>query len=103
MSDAERRLRSELTRILYSESLLRGCTAWRERKCGRPTCHCATGGEKHRSLYLVASEGGKPRQVFVPKRLREDAARWVENYHRARELLEEISKLQYEKLRNREV
>ena len=42
-------------------------------------------------------------QVFVPRDLHELVRGWVENHKRCRDLLEEISKLQYEKIRKREI
>jgi hypothetical protein len=103
MSAAERRLRSELTRLLHSHGVIRGSVAIRERTCGKASCRCVTRGEKHVSMYLVVCEGGKYRQVFVPKALHEPVHAWVRNHKKARELLEEISVLHYEKLRKREL
>jgi hypothetical protein len=102
MPAKERALRSELTRLLHSEGVVRGNLSLRERTCGKPSCHCMRGGEKHTALYLVFSEQGKPRQVFVPKEHHELARQWVENHKQARDLLEEIAKLHVEKLRDRE-
>ena len=103
MTASERRLRSELTRVLHSQGVIRGNLSWRERTCGNSNCRCVTKGEKHRALYLVLSEEGKYRQVFVPKAFHEQVGAWVENHKKARDLLEEISRLHYEKLRKREV
>lgn len=102
MSKAERELRSQLTKLLHSEGVIRGSLAIRERTCGKPGCRCAVKGEKHPALYLVLSEGGKYRQVFIPKAFEDDVRQWVESYANARGLLEEISKLYHEKLRKRE-
>ncbi len=102
MSKAERHLRSELTKLLHAEGVLRGNLAIRERTCGKPGCKCVTKGEKHVALYVVFSDHGKYRQVFIPKALHEVVRRWVGNHSKARELLEDISRLHYEKLRKRE-
>jgi hypothetical protein len=102
MTASERALRSELTRLLHSEGVVRGNLSLRERTCGKPTCHCMLEGEKHTALYLVFSEGGKFRQVFVPKEHHELVRKWVENHKRARDLLEDIAKIHCEKLRHRE-
>ena len=72
-----------------------------ERTCGKPGCRCNR-GQKHVSLYLVASEGGKLRQLFIPKSLEAQARQWVAAYQRVRELLEELSQLHWDKLRRRE-
>ena len=102
MSKAERDLRSRLTKLLHSEAIIRGSLAMRERTCGKSGCRCVTKGEKHAGLYLVVSEEGKQRQIFVPKAFEDDVCHWVESYAKARTLLEEISKLHHEKLRKRE-
>jgi len=102
MSKAERDLRSRLTKLLHSAGFIRGTLAVRERTCGKPGCRCVTKGEKHPALYLVLSEKGKYRQVFVPKAFEDVVRQWVESYADARALLEEISKLHHEKLRKRE-
>jgi len=103
MSPAERKLRSELTRLLYSEGMLRGNLSLRERTCGKPTCHCMTRGDKHQALYVVLRDEGEFRQVFVPRHLHDVVRKWVENHKRSRDLLEAISKLHYEKIRKREL
>lgn len=102
MNRAERDLRSRLTRLLHSEGVIRGSLAVRERTCGKPGCRCATEGKKHTALYLVVSEGGKYRQIFIPKAFEDRVRQWVESYADARALLEEISKLHHERLRKRE-
>ena len=102
MSKAERDLRSRLTKLLHAEGIIRGSLAVRERTCGKPGCRCVTKGKKHSALYLVLSEEGKYRQIFVPKAFQEIVRQWVESYAEARALLEEISKLHHEKLHKRE-
>jgi len=102
MSKAERDLRSRLTKLLHSDGVIRGSLAMRERTCGKSNCRCVTKGEKHAGLYLVVSEEGKQRQIFIPKAFEDDVRLWVEGYANARNLLEEISKLHHEKLRKRE-
>jgi hypothetical protein len=101
MSPAERHLRSQLNQLLSSTGLLRASLSVHERTCGKPGCRCNR-GQKHVSLYLVASEGGKLRQLFIPKSLEAQARQWVAAYQRVRELLEELSQLHWDKLRRRE-
>lgn len=102
MSPQERHLRSQLNQLLAGAGLLRGTLNPREKVCGKPNCRCAR-GEKHLCLYLVASEGGKPRQIFVPRSLEPQVRQWVASYQRLRELLEELSQLHWDKLSRREL
>ena len=73
----------------------------RQRLCGKPNCKC-TRGEKHEGLYLVASEGGKLRQLYIPKEWEQTVQQWVNDYHQARELMEGISRIGWDKVRNRQ-
>jgi hypothetical protein len=102
MGEKERELRSQLARLVHGSGLIRGTLAVRERTCGKPGCKC-TRGEKHVSLYLVAAYEGKSRQVFIPSALEQSVRLWVANYQKVRDLLEEISRLQYERIRKREI
>jgi hypothetical protein len=101
MSVPERQARSALARLVTQRGLLRGNLLERRRVCGKPTCKCAR-GELHANLYLVFSEGGKLRQLFVPRTWEARVRQWVADYHDARRLLEELSRLYFEKLRQRE-
>lgn len=97
----ERQARSALARLVTQRGLLRGNLLQRRRACGKPNCRCAR-GELHASLYLVFSEGGKLRQLFVPKTWEARVQQWATDYHDARRLLEQLSRLYFEKLRQRE-
>jgi hypothetical protein len=101
MSPPERQARSALARLITQRGLLRGNLLERRRVCGKPNCRCAR-GELHAGLYLVFSEGGKLRQLFVPKTWAARVRQWVRDYHDARRLLEQLSRLYFEKLRQRE-
>jgi hypothetical protein len=100
MSPPERRVRSRLAQLVAQRGVLRGSLLVRRRVCGKPGCKC-TRGQKHESLYLVISEGGRTRQLFVPKEWESRVRQWVEDYHRARQLTEEISRLYWDKVRKR--
>ena len=101
MSSRERQLRSSLAQLTSQAGLLRGSLSIRERLCGKPGCKC-TRGEKHISLYLVVSVGGKYRQLFVPKKLESQVRSWVENHRRVRGLLEAVSGICLERVHRRE-
>lgn len=101
MTPQERQLRSRLAQLISSSGLVRGSLSVHSRTCGKPNCRCAR-GEKHVSLYLVANKDGKLHQLFIPRSLEPKARQWVEAYQRIRELLEELSALQWDKLKRRE-
>lgn len=101
MSAAERRTRSQLAQLLSQRGVIRGTLLVRKRKCGKANCRCAR-GEGHESLLLVISENGRTRQLFVPKDWESRVRLWVEDYHHARNLMEEISRIHWDKVRDRQ-
>jgi len=96
----ERRRRSRLTQLVHSYPLLRGTLSVRSRQCGKPNCHCAR-GELHVSLYLVQSHDGKARQLYVPQAWEERVRRAVRNHQEIQGLIEELSELEWKRLRQR--
>lgn len=102
MSAEERAFRSALKKLIASRGMLRGTIVRRERVCGRPNCRCAR-GEKHPEMLLVVSEDGKRRQLHIAKEWHETVEQWVSEYHEVRELLEELSRLHWEKVTRREL
>lgn len=100
LSAAERNFRSRIAQLASTRWFMRGTLSERAGKCGKPSCHCAQ-GELHKSLYLVQSHGGKPRQICVPKAWQERIRQAVNDYHRMQELIEEISELEWKRLEQR--
>ncbi len=90
MSPAERELRSQLAKLTHVAPLVRGTISVRMTTCGNPRCRCAK-GQKHRAVYLLHHKAGKLHQMFIPRRLEAQVRDWVTNYHRVKELLEEVS------------
>lgn len=81
--------------------LIRGSLIERHLRCGKPGCHCQR-GEGHEAFYLtVTFRGGRTEQVTVPRALVPRVRRWVSNYGRLWEILEEISAINRELLRRR--
>ena len=100
LSSAEREIRSRIAQLVSGRWFLRGTLSERSGKCGKPTCHCAK-GELHRSLYLVQSHGGKPRQTCVPQAWQPRIRQAVEDYQLLQRLLEEVSELEWKRLKER--
>lgn len=76
--------------------ILRGTVVTRFRRCGRPSCHCAKKGDPGHgpAYYLMVTVGqGQTIQVYIPKEDKEAVEQWVSNFKRARQVLEEISRV----------
>lgn len=100
LSPAERRFRSRITQLVTSQWFLRGSLSERASKCGKPNCRCAR-GDLHRSLYLVQSHDGKLRQICVPKAWEQRVRQAVTSYQQMQRLIEEVSELEWKRLRER--
>ena len=97
----ERALRSKLTQIVSGQGLIRGTLLDRRRRCGKPGCHCAK-GLGHPALSLVLSDGKRQRQLHIPKHWHQRVRQWVENHRRARELINEISQIHWDNVKQRQ-
>ena len=100
MPAPERALRSRLAQLVHQEPVLRATLNVRHVTCGKKGCRC-TQGQKHRALYLVCSVKGEKRQVFVPASMEQEVRRWVQNYHSAIDLLDQVSERKWGELKQR--
>lgn len=61
------------------DDLLPGCLTQTHRRCGRPTCHCATQGDPgHPIWFLTFMSGGKRRVERIPVEWVESVSKQVE-------------------------
>lgn len=94
--------RQELLNSLPSvDKVLRGSLITRYVKCGKPNCRCAT-GQGHPSLYLSSLHEGKTRLVYVPASWEPWVQERLANFHRAQDILEELTEINLELLQRRE-
>ena len=99
-SARERQQRSRLAQVVHVARFLRGTLTVRNVRCGKPGCHCAR-GELHACLYLVRRQGGKLRQMFVPRQWEDRVRQTVKNQREMEKLIEELSDLEWKRLRER--
>ena len=102
-SVALRRRRRQLLRHLPPlDRLLRGSLIERYKPCGKPGCKCARGPGHGPKYYLsVSFPGLRPQMDYVPQEYYAQASEFLANYHRARQILEEICEINRELLRRR--
>ena len=85
----------------FSE-IVRGSLITRYRRCGRPTCHCATTEGHGPAHYLsVTLKPGKTEQVFLSEKMLPVARQYLENYDRWWTALEKVSEVNRRLLRMR--
>ena len=100
LSADERRFRSRITQLAAGHWFLRGTLSERAGKCGKPNRRCAR-GDLHKSLYLVQSHDGKPRQICVPKAWEQRVRQAVTSYQQMQQFIEEVSQLEWKRLGER--
>ncbi|MBE9505799.1 MAG: hypothetical protein IMY84_03210 [Chloroflexi bacterium] len=61
----EKRRRRILRRLMKTEELAVGTVSWVNRKCGRPSCHCAKGVGHRQMHFLFRDAGGRRRCKFI--------------------------------------
>src|ERR1700687_5895225 len=103
-SVALRRRRRQLLRPLPPlDRLLRGSLIERYKPCGKPGCKCAKGRGHGPKYYLSISYPRlRPQMDYVPQEYNDQTRKFLTNYQRARDLLEEICEINRELLRRRE-
>jgi hypothetical protein len=85
-----RMLNARLKKMTSAQPLLAASLVPIAKHCGRPGCHCLTGGPKHVGHYLTCKIDGKTRTTYVPLDLLPDVQSWIDNHKRLKTLLHEI-------------
>jgi hypothetical protein len=103
-----RQLRARKRRLARAlpavDETLRGATLTQGRRCGKPGCRCARGELHGPYTYLsLGRERGRSRLLYVPAALVEAVRRRVEASARIEAALQEISEINAELLRRREL
>jgi hypothetical protein len=103
-----RQLRARKRRLARAlpavDETLRGAMLTQGRRCGRPGCRCARGELHGPYTYLsLGRERGRSRLLYVPAALVEAVRRRVEASVRIEAALQEISEINAELLRRREL
>ena len=61
--------------------------------CGNPNCKC-TRGQKHENYYLTCKVKQKTQTRYISVDLEDEVRRWTTEYKRVKRLINEISQLQ---------
>lgn len=80
-----------LARVRTLGPFLEGSLTISAKRCGRPTCRCATAGPLHETALLTWKEQQKTRTLHIPIALREEVAGWVEEGKRLKALIHQMS------------
>lgn len=101
---ALRRRRRQLLRQLPPlDRLLRGSLIERYKPCGKPGCKCVRGPGHGPKYYLSVSHyGQRPQMDYIPQDYYRQTTEYVANYHRLRQMLDEICAINRELLSRRE-
>lgn len=83
-----------LARLRTLGPFLEGSLTITTKRCGRPTCRCATEGPLHETALLTWKEQQKTCTLHIPTALREEVAAWVAECQRLKELIHAMSAAQ---------
>lgn len=101
-SDLKQRKSHILQSLPSMNHIIRGSLITRQIKCGKTNCHCAS-GTGHTSLYLSSFYHGRTHMDYVPASWEAWVRNGLENYEGIQDLLSELTELNLELLRRREV
>src|ERR1700682_363102 len=102
-AELRRRRRKLLRDMPVLDRILRGWLIERSKRCGRPGCHCAEGCGHGPKLYLsVSVSGERPQMDYVPNARCAEVRELLDNFNKAREILNEICAINTELLRRRQ-
>lgn len=99
MSRFETRRNGKLKKLADCQAFVAASISEVKRTCGKPNCKCAR-GEPHRAHVLTYKVEGKTKTVHVPKDLLEDVQAWVKEHKRIKKIIQEVSQLSMEIIRN---
>ena len=99
-------LKKRRARILDSfpapDNVLRSSLITRYIKCGKPNCRCAN-GDGHESLYLSSYYHGHTYLDYVPKPYVGQVSQYLNDYEMVSSLLAELSEINLELFRRKEL
>jgi hypothetical protein len=93
ISRLEQRREALLAQLRDLPDLMRGKISERQRKCGRRSCTCASGGPRHPGLQLTVNVRGRTRTRYVRVGERDAVEGKLAAYWRLRELVEELTEV----------
>ena len=103
VAELRRRRRRLLRDIPPLDRILRGSLVERYKRCGNPGCHCADGRGHGPKAYLsVSVSGQRPQMDYVPNARSEEVRALIDNFNKARDILNEVCAINTELLRRRE-
>jgi hypothetical protein len=89
----QQRIKARIKKLGECNTFISGSFVRTGRKCGNPSCRCATGGEKHPCCLLTSKVKGKTKAVYVPVAMETEVEQWVNEYRKIKKLLKEIDQM----------
>ncbi len=94
-----RKKREKIRRLNENLDILIGSVIVNYLKCGKD-CTCNK-GKKHKKYYLSTKEGGKTNNLYLPPDAVKEAEEMSRRYRKVKTILQEISRINYEALKER--
>jgi hypothetical protein len=91
-TEIRRSLDARLARLVPRGPALAATLNRVPKRCGKPQCRCAA-GQPHFAWRLTYTEGGRTRNVHVPKGLLQDVRAWIAEHKRLKALRAQAHRL----------
>ena len=90
----DRRRHSLLKKMAATGPFLMATVSQRDTKCGNPDCKCATDkGARHPTMRLSWTDAQGSGTCYVPKDLRQEVERWIQNYWQVKTYMTKMTEL----------
>lgn len=89
---------------MLNTNIIRGSLIKCYKRCGKSGCHCSQGRGHGPKFYLSTSfPKSRPVMIYVPLVYKRHIEKGLKNYQTAKNILEEISKINQELLKRKEL
>ena len=85
-----------LERLRQIKPFVQGSLSLTKKRCGNPRCRCAQEGPLHEVALLTWKEENRTRTLYIPRELRQEVDRWVQEWKLLKRLVAEVSQAQRE-------
>ena len=93
-ADPDLELRGRLIRGLGAlREMLPGSFVERQRKCGKPNCHCADGQRLHSVCQITVPRDGELKTIHIPAALAEEARGKIDMHKKFQEAAATIGRI----------
>lgn len=103
MTQLQERRSDMLKKLRQVQPFIEGTLSYTKKRCGSARCACAKEGPIHETTLLTWKEDQVTRTLYVPKELRAEVEKWIEEFRQLKAGIKEMSQTQRQILKEMKV